>query len=274
MDLTSKETIKNLLDKKPSKKLGQNFLISRRAVSKIIKGTNIKSSDTIIEIGPGIGTITKELGKKANKVIGVEKDKELIKILKKTLKEFNNVEIIKKDILDFSGHNSLKNYKVVGNLPFYASSPIIRKFLEEGSPELMTIVVQKEVAERITAEPSKMRILSVATQFYGEPEILSKISKNSFWPRPEVDGAIIKIENILPQDHFRRKPEFNKNFFKIVKAGFSHPRKQLINNLSSKLDLKKSKAEQWLKKNGVDPKRRAETLTIAEWEKLTLSFPI
>jgi len=265
MNLLSKNTIKNLLKQnniKPSKRLGQNFLIDKTVVKKIIKTADIKESDTIIEIGPGIGTITQELAK----AIVVEKDREMVKILKQTIKD--NIEIIQKDILKYE--IKAKDYKVIGNIPFYLTAPLIRKLLEsKNPPKEITLVVQKEVAQRICAKPPKMSILSVSVQFYAKPKIISYISKKSFWPCPKVDSAIIKISNISSN------PEIDKDlFFRIVKAGFSQPRKQIINNLSKKLKLDKEEIKIWLLKNNIQPKQRAETLNIQDWTNLTKTYKV
>jgi len=273
MNLISKKTIKGLLRKyraQPSKKLGQNFLIDKMAVKKIIKAANLEAGDNILEIGPGIGTLTCELAKKVKKVFAVEKDPNMIEILGETLKEFKNVEIIQGDILKISNFRFLiPDYKLVANLPFYLTAPVIRKFLEsKEQPKEMVLVVQKEVGQRICAKPPKMSILAVSVQFYAKPKIISYISKKSFWPQPKVDSAIMKISNIRNQ----KSKKFKNLFFKVVKVGFSHPRKQLINNLSRGLKMEREKVKNWLFKNKIKPKQRAETLIIKDWLNLTKSL--
>lgn len=172
-----------------------------------------------------------------------------------------------------------KNYKVVANLPFYVVSPIMRKFLEsDNPPKEMILGVQKEVGQRICATPPEMSLLAVSVQFYAEPKIISYISKKSFWPQPKVDSVIIKIKlNLIQKTHdrsFFAQIENRDLFFKIVRAGFSQPRKQLINNLSQKLNLDRQKIEKWLFKNRIRPVQRAETLTIEDWLNLSKSFKI
>jgi len=270
MDLTSRKNIKNLLKKyqlRPLKRFGQNFLIDQGALRKIIVAADLKNQDIVLEIGPGIGTLTQALAERAKKVMAVEKDWRLIDILKETLKGFQNIEIIQGNILKVK-LPTLKNYKVVGNLPFYLTAPVIRQFLEsnEAKPRSMVLVVQKEVGQRICAKPPHMNLLAVAVQFYAEPKIISYLSKKSFWPQPEVDAAIIKI---IPKKLMIGESEL---FFKIVKAGFSQPRKQLTNNLSKGLKTDKKKAEAWLLKNKVRPSQRAETLNIEDWINLAKSF--
>jgi len=270
MNQFSERNTKNLFKKhkiQPLKRLGQNFLIDKAAIKKIIEAADINSSDVVLEIGPGSGALTQELAKKAKKVIAIDKDYKMIDILKETLKDFNNVEIIQGDILKKSFR--IKNYKIVGNLPFYLSAPVIRQFLESYSPpKEMILVVQKEVGQRICANPPKMSILAVSVQFYSRPEIISYLSKRSFWPSPKVDSVIIKISPEIP-----RTPKINRDlFFKIVKAGFSQPRKQLINNIYRGLKIDKESAEKWLLENKIQPSQRAETLNIEDWLNLTRSF--
>ncbi len=296
MDLTSPKIIKELLfqyDTRALKGLGQNFLINKNILQKIIETANLKATDIILEIGPGIGTLTKELAQRVKKVIAVEKDKKMCEILKETLSDFKNIKIINGDILKIENCKlKIENYKVVANLPYYIASPVIRKFLEaENPPESMVLTLQKEVAQRICAKPPDMSLLSVSVQFYAVPKIIFYVSKNYFWPSPKVDSAIIKITPLS----FRRGPSSavrgrasNQLFFKIVKAGFSQPRKQLAGNLAKNLlgeakeksfgrtglpMLKdKKEVEIWLLKNNIKPNQRAETLSVKDWINLINSF--
>ncbi len=254
---------------KPRKGLGQNFLADERILGKIINAAEINSGDTILEIGPGTGILTKELAKYAGKVVAVEKDKKIIGLLKENLKDCRNVEIINADILKTDTGSLISGaYKIVANLPYYITSPIIRKFLEAKiPPQLMVLMVQKEVGQRICANPPRMNLLAVSVQFYGTPEIISYVSKNSFWPAPKVDSAIIKITPATG-----KKSIDADLFFKIVKAGFSQPRKQLAGNLSKILNIDKQKTAAWLLLNNISPNQRAETLAVKDWENLTDSF--
>ena len=272
MDLFSKRNIKSLFKKyqsKPLKKFGQNFLIDRSAAKKVIEMANLKPSDTVLEIGPGIGTLTVELAKKAKQVIAIEKDPKMVEILKETLKDFQNVEVIYGDILKLGPKpHTLNPYKIVANLPFYLSVPVIRQFLEtKKPPKEMVLIVQKEVGQRICAKPPDMSILAVSVQLYAQPKIINYVSKKSFWPQPKVDSAIIKI---IPKTQNLPRPVLGR-FFRIVKAGFAQPRKQLINNLSNGLKIDKKKVRDWLLKNKILPSQRAETLSIENWIKLTMS---
>lgn len=277
MNLSTKKRALNVLKKYrvyPSKRLGQNFLIARGVLRKIVKAANLRSDDTILEIGPGIGNLTQELSQKAGKVISVEKDPRMIEILKETTKNLKNVKIIQGDILKLDAkHYNLKPkaYKVVANLPYYIVSPVIRKFLEmKNPPKLMVLMVQKEVAQRICAKPPDMSLLSVSVQFYAKPEVISFVSKKSFWPSPKVDSAILKI---IPRKSAYSISVDQLLFFKIVRAGFSQPRKQLINNLSQGLKNNKERVMVWLLKNKIRPNQRAETLSIQDWLNLAKTFP-
>ncbi|MBU2545334.1 ribosomal RNA small subunit methyltransferase A [Patescibacteria group bacterium] len=251
---------------KPIKHFGQNFLINKRVISNVINGAKLLKTDSVLEIGPGKGALTKELVKRVKKVIAVEKDQRLVDFLKEELKDFDNIKIIYEDILKISNFQ-FPISKVVANLPFYIVAPVIRKFLENppagGSPKEMTLIVQKEVAQRICAKPPRMSILAVSVQFYATAKVLSYISKRSFKPVPKVDSAIIQITP-------KKKHDINPDkFFKIVKAGFSQPRKQLINNLSKELEINKEELSSLLLSKGIKPTQRAETLSVEDWLKLT-----
>ena len=280
------KNIKNLLKKHkiyPSKRFGQNFLIDKKVLKKIITAASLQPRDVVLEIGPGTGILTKELAKKAKKVIAIEKDPEMVEILKEELKNFKNVKVIQTDILKIKPKSyklKPKTYKMVANLPYYLTSPVLRKFLEAKSPpKEMILMVQKEVAQRIVAKPPNMNLLAISVQFYvrpvrnrrfsngARPKIISYVSKKSFWPQPKVDSAIIKL--VISDQRLA----ISKNlFFKIVRAGFSQPRKQIINNLAKGLKIDKEKIRNWLLKNKIRPQRRAETLTLKDWQKLTKTF--
>ncbi|MFH1671299.1 MAG: 16S rRNA (adenine(1518)-N(6)/adenine(1519)-N(6))-dimethyltransferase RsmA, partial [Candidatus Portnoybacteria bacterium] len=217
----TKTEIKEILNKHsiaPNRRMGQSFLIDKNILHKIIETANISKNDTILEIGAGLGNLTKKLAEEARKVITLEKSKQLFPLLKENLKEFNNIEIIQGDVLK-DKLNLPDKYKIVANIPYYITSPIIRIFLEsENSPEEMILLIQKEVGQRIIAQPPRMNLLALSVQFYARPKIAFHVSKNCFWPKPEVDSSLIKISDI-------KKPEgIDQNkFFEIVKAGFSSP---------------------------------------------------
>jgi len=282
MHLASPRVVRDILARhglKPSRGLGQNFLIDGNVLKKLAVAANIDPVDTVLEIGSGIGTLTQELAPRAKKVLAVEKDQKMVEILRETLAGHPNVEILHADVLKLDtqpktysrgasalggGPPRAENYKVVANLPYYITAPTIRKFLEaEHRPESLTLIVQKEVAQRICAKPPNMNILAVSVQIYAVPKIIAYVKKTSFWPQPKVDAAILQI---TPLAH--PYPIDFPRFFTIVKAGFKQPRKQLVNNLSAGLGFSRQKSEQWLLQNNVQPIRRAETLSLQDWMNL------
>ena len=270
MNYFSAKNHKKLLLKnkiKPLKKLGQNFLIDQKIINKIIQAAELKSDDLVLEIGPGTGLLTIPLAQQAKKIIAVEKDELMCQTLKEILKKqnINNVQIINQDILDFE-FKEKKRFKIVANLPYYITSSVIRKFLESNNqPERMILTVQKEVGQRICAQPPKMNLLAVAVQFYSQPKIVCFVSKKSFWPVPKVDSAVLEIKPF----NVKRKIESDL-FFKVVKAGFSQPRKQLLNNLSKQLKLTKIETRNWLYQNKIKPEQRGERLTVNDWINLAV----
>jgi len=278
MNLSSANNVKNILEKfsaKPKKSFGQNFLIDKNILQKIVDASDIQPNDTILEVGPGVGTLTQELAKKAKRVIAVEKDEAMIEILRENSKNFSgqsgpasgwkNVKIVHEDILRFKMEG---DYKVVANIPYYLTSPLIRKFLEEKNPpKEIILMIQKEVAERICAKVPDMNLLAVSVQFYADPKIIFNVSKNCFWPIPKVDSAIIKITPKSIPDNIN--PDL---FFKVVKAGFSQPRKQIAGNLSKVLKIKKEVVNELLLKNNLTSNQRAETLNITDWINLSKDF--
>ena len=266
------ESIRKIIKKygiTPSRRLGQNFLIDKNVLRKIIKAADLKADDVVLEIGPGIGSITKELAKRTKEVIAVEKDPKMTEALKENIKGTKNVKILTGDILKFKPSDlGLQTFKVVANIPYYLTSHLIRKLLEaKNPPELMVLVVQKEVAQRICAKAPKMNLLAISVQFYAQVKIVSYVSKNSFLPKPRVDSAIIKIKP-RPLPSALPKLDLNK-FFRILKTGFSQPRKQLLNSLSQELNMDKETIRTWLLENGIQPSQRPESLKIKDWINLT-----
>ncbi len=265
--LSNINTVKNIFEEHsltPRKSLGQNFLIDENILCKIIELSELSKTDTVIEVGSGIGTLTAKLSKKVKKVITIEKDKKLIPILRNNLINNKNITIIDKDVLKFSHQE--KNYKVIANIPYYITSPIIRQFLEDKNPpSLIVIMIQKEVAGRIIAKPPKMNLLAASVQVYGKPEVVKSVSRNCFWPQPDVDSAILKITP------YRKKEtaSFYSTFFSIVKAGFSHPRKQLIKNFQLYYKKETGLIVKSAEYANINLERRAETLSIEEWKKIT-----
>ena len=263
------QTVKEELLRKgfaPNKRLSQNFLVSQGPIVLLLKTADLQKEDWVLEIGPGLGVLTKELAKKANKVFAIEKDRGLARSLKEELAPLSNVEVIEGDILENLEVKLPSEYKVVANLPFSITGPVLRKFLGKlPRPRLLALLIQKEVAQRICAKPPNMSILALSVQYYAEPKIISLVKSGSFWPRPKVDSAIIRI---IPKDLSSKEEVLATIFFQVVKAGFSQPRKQLQNNLATKLGLAKEKVFRLLNSLGIDPARRPSTLSLSNWIEL------
>jgi len=262
-------------DIQPKKSLGQNFLVDQRALERIVEAAELGPEDIVLEIGPGLGALTRLLAAEAGRVVAVELDQRLVEVLKQTATakaDLPNVEIIHGDILELNPADLLEQqgdnfqYKVVANLPYYITSAIIRHLLTaEVRPKLMVVTVQLEVARRITAEPGEMSLLAVSVQFYGRPRIVARIKAGAFYPSPQVDSAVIRIDL---DDYPVVEVDDVDSFFEVVRAGFAQRRKQLRNALAAGLALPASEVAQVLNRAGVNPKRRAQTLSIEEWAKV------
>lgn len=251
------------------KGLGQNFLQDPLALESIVAAAEIRPTDTVLEIGPGLGSLTRYLAVAAKEVIAVELDEKLISPLKTVLSPYQNVQIIHGDILKLSPKDVIaeNDYLVVANIPYYITSAVIRHLLESGSkPRRIVLTIQKEVARRICAKPGDMSLLALSVQVYGTPLIAAHIPAEAFFPAPKVDSAVLVID-IYPTPLL--KEELLDTFFKLVKAGFGQKRKTLRNSLSSGLHISPINAAELLTRANIDPQRRAETLSIAEWERLS-----
>jgi 16S rRNA (adenine1518-N6/adenine1519-N6)-dimethyltransferase len=253
----------------PKKSLGQNFLHDPNSLEKIVTTAQLTPQDTVLEIGPGTGALTEVLARAAGKVIAVEVDDRLQPVLSARLKPYPNVKVLYEDILQayIPALVGAGEYVVVANLPYYITSAILRHLLEsERRPRRLVLTVQSEVAERLIAKPGDMSVLAVSAQFYGKPQIVNKIKPGAFWPRPDVDSAVIRMDTFaaplvsVPDD---------VTFFRVVRAGFGQKRKQLKNSLADGLALTSEAAVALLERAAVDPRRRAETLTLEEWAALT-----
>ncbi len=246
--------------------LGQNFLVDRRVLARVVDAAELSPSDQVLEIGPGRGVLTERLAESAGRVTAVELDEVLAARLSARFADRSNVRIVAGDartvdvgeLVDTSA-----GYKLVANLPYYAATPIVRRFLEmDDGPSLMVVMVQREVARSMTAAPGQMSLLSVATQLYGRTRVVASVPPRAFRPAPKVTSAIVRIDVYeRPALELRSEGEF----FRLVRAGFSARRKQLRNALSQGLDIPAAEVERLLAHAGIDPKRRAETLSLAEW---------
>ena len=256
-------------DLRAHKGLGQNFLQDPLALEKIVSAAEIRPSDTVLEIGPGLGSLTRYLAVSAKEVVAVELDENLLPALKAVLSPHENIRLIHGDILKLSPTDlNLENdYIVVANIPYYITSAVIRHLLEsESKPRRIVLTVQKEVAQRICAEPGDMSLLALSVQIYGKPRIAAHIAADAFFPAPKVDSAVLIIDIY---SSVRIKEELLDTFFNLIKAGFSQKRKTLRNSLSSGLHISPAEAADSLTQVNIDPQRRAETLSIEEWEKLS-----
>ncbi|MEE9366329.1 MAG: 16S rRNA (adenine(1518)-N(6)/adenine(1519)-N(6))-dimethyltransferase RsmA [Dehalococcoidales bacterium] len=258
---------------KARKRLGQHFLIDNEVLKQILSAAELTADDIVIEIGPGLGILTRELAQRTKRVIAVELDDKLADFLRQEMASFPNVRVISKDILKIDPSDLVpapERYKVVANLPYYITSPVLRHFLEASArPGLMVVMVQKEVAEVIAAGPGKRSLLSISVQFYGRPRIMSAVPAESFYPAPEVDSAILRID-LYPEPAVA--VDDVDSFFKTVRAGFASPRKQLANSLSYGLGLPKADVIKVLEKANISSQRRAETLTLEEWAQLRRAY--
>lgn len=273
MNLSDKNVVTEILSKHhlwADRRRGQNFLVDRWALKKIIDTADLSKKDLVIEVGPGLGVLTRELCKNAGQVLAIEVDEAMTKILRETCKSCKNLKIIRKNIFNLDIEKELKKakkarYKVVANIPYNITSAILEFFLDHKfKPNEMVVTLQKEVAERICEKSGKMSILAVSIRLYGTPEIIAEVKKTSFFPVPKVDSAVLKISEIkYPPSDFD-----TKLFFRIVKAGFSAKRKQLHNSLSGGLAVSTSVAVAYLTDARIASSRRAEELSIEEWMRL------
>ncbi len=256
-----------LLNIKPKKTLGQNFLINAGILEKIVSSAELGSDDFVLEIGPGTGNLTKLLSERAGQVIAIEKDHRLIDELRDKFKN-TNVEIVEADVLQWAPLQLQRcplQYKIVANIPYYITSNLLRTIFEKWPrPKLIVLTVQKEVAQRIVAKPPEMNLLALSVQLYSKPEIIGYVSRGSFRPMPKVDSAIIKLTTY--DQPLTTSP---KMFFKLVRAGFSGKRKQLINNLAKNFGMMKEDLFKAFEKTDIKQDARAETLSLNQWIELS-----
>ncbi|RJP52590.1 MAG: 16S rRNA (adenine(1518)-N(6)/adenine(1519)-N(6))-dimethyltransferase RsmA [Anaerolineaceae bacterium] len=251
------------------KRLGQNFLQDDSILEKIADAAEILKDDCVLEIGPGLGSLTRYLAASARTVTAVELDPDLLLPLEAVLAPYPNVRVVHGDILKLSIADLVDQpgYIVAANIPYNITSAIIRHLLEsDPKPRRVVLTIQKEVAERICAQPGDLSLLGLSVQVYGQPRIAARIPASAFHPVPKVDSAVLRIDI---HEEPRIPAELLDTFFKLIKAGFSQKRKTLRNSLSSGLHIEPQDAEALLTSAGIDPMRRAETLSIEEWRRLS-----
>lgn len=257
----------------PRKRWGQNFLVDARALHVIVAAAQIEADDTILEVGPGVGTLTRALATAANKVIAVEIDPLLAAALPSLLGDLRNVSIVQGDALKIDLLSLVKSpYLVVANIPYYITSALVRRFVEfQPAPTRIVLTIQEEVARRMVARAGAMSLLALAVQVYGDAQIVARIPANAFYPPPNVDSAVLRItpyvQPLIPR-------ELLPEFFRLAHLAFAQKRKMLRNTLSAGLQSSPQQVEELLQKAGIAPTRRAETLSLDDWKALTRSYSL
>ena len=282
IDLTNVRELRNLLsahNMRPSKSFGQHLLIDRSVLERIVEAAEIDATDQVLEVGAGTGVLTRELAKRARRVVAVELERDMLALLAETTRSYMNVELLARNLLFVDPVQVFGQapYKLVANLPYYITAPTFRHFLESANPPgLLVVMVQYEVAQRIVAGPGDLSLLGVSVQFYGQPRIIARVPAHAFYPAPKVDSAILRVD-VRPQTRllesaaaragsiFPLTQQERNSFFRVVQAGFSGKRKQLHNALAHGLHRKNEEVHAWLSRANIDPSRRAETLSIEEW---------
>ena len=259
-------------DLSPKKSLGQNFLSNDDVLAKIVNAAEINPNSEVLEIGPGLGSLTRHIAEKADHVTVVELDGRLIPILQEIMKPWENVNIIHQDILKLDPAEIMQNdhYIVAANIPYYITSALIRHLLEANKKPLrMVLTVQAEVAKRICAQPGDLSLLGLSVQVYGTPRIMLRIPAGAFYPPPKVDSIALRID--LFEAPLIPVPQLDV-FFRIAKAGFSQKRKTLRNSISAGMRMEKTETDNLLHESGIDPNNRAQNLTLQDWAVLTQNY--
>jgi 16S rRNA (adenine1518-N6/adenine1519-N6)-dimethyltransferase len=256
------------------KRLGQNFLQDPYALEKIVNAAEIQPTDTVLEIGPGLGSLTRYLAAAAHKVIAVELDEKLFPPLESVIAPYHNIQLVHGDILGIMPNDIIEqqDYLVVANIPYYITSALIRHLLESNpKPRCIVLTIQKEVAQRICADKGDMSLLALSVQVYGQPHIATHIPAGAFYPAPKVDSSVLVVDihpsPVVPHDLL-------DTFFLLIKAGFSQKRKKLRNSLAAGMRQTTTDIEKLLRAVGIDPQRRAETLSLEEWGKLSYEYTV
>ncbi len=271
-DLTDPRVVRRILRRhglRPNKDFGQHLLVDRAALEAIVVAAEVGPGDTVLEVGAGMGVLTAALAERAGRVVAVELEREILPALRETTERFANVELLPRNLLEVRPEELFGQapYKLVANLPYYITAPALRHFLEAANrPTRLVVMVQREVAERLVAAPGDLSLLGVSVQFYGKPSLVRGVSADSFYPPPKVDSAIVRVD-VYPEPPL--DPATRDLLFGIVRAGFAERRKQLHNTLARHLKAPRATIESWLAAAGIDPTRRAETLSVEDWIRLT-----
>jgi len=274
-DLSRRDVVESLLRRhrvRPEKRLGQNFLIDHQALDQVVSAAELGGDDTVLEVGAGLGTLTRQLARRVRRVIAVEYDRRLEPILRETIGRDPRIEIVIGDILRIDLRRLMGDapYAVVANIPYQITSHLIRLMLEaESPPRRMVLTVQREVAERILAMPGDMNLLALGVQAYGGARIMARLTAASFYPSPRVDSAVLRIDLRQPA---RLTPETARAVFRLARAGFAQPRKKLRNAMAAGLHLAPAEVEQSLRRLDVSPDDRAEDLSLDDWERLAAGW--
>jgi 16S rRNA (adenine1518-N6/adenine1519-N6)-dimethyltransferase len=279
LDLTNPAQLRALLRRhgvlRPNKSLGQHLLVSRAALAEVVQAAELAPGDAVLEVGAGTGVLTVELAERASDVVAVELDRAMLPVLRETTAPFANVSILLKNLLDVEPAEIFdRPYKLVANLPYYITALTLRHFLEAKlAPRLLVVMVQREVAERMVAQGAtnggaggEMSLLGLSVQFYGRPRIVATVPPGAFLPPPKVESAIVRVE-LFPEPPL--PPSERDRFFALAHAGFAEKRKQVHNSLTRHMDVPPETIRCWLAHAGIDPMRRAQTLTVEDWLRLT-----
>jgi 16S rRNA (adenine1518-N6/adenine1519-N6)-dimethyltransferase len=265
MDLTRAEDVRialKLAGIRPNKGLGQHFLVDKPSLEAIMDAAAVTKADTVLEIGPGLGVMTRPLTELAGKVVAVETDRVLAEILTRDAPK--NLQVVEEDILTFDVSALPAGYKAIANIPYYLTSKIFRLLIESPNPpSVMSVLIQKEVAERIVAKPGQLSILALSVQYYGHPEIVRIVERHKFWPAPAVDSAVLRVTLTGPA--FPADPT---KLFRLIKAGYGEKRKQLKNALAGSLNLSSEFAVQLIADAKLVPTARAQELDLKAWQRL------
>lgn len=265
MDLSRVEDVKTamkLAGIRPNKGLGQHFLVDGDSLQGIIAAAEPNSTDTVLEVGPGLGVMTRPLTQVAGQVVAVETDEILADLLRRDAPD--NLHVVCEDIMEYDLEQLPAGYKVIANIPYYLTSKLMRRLIESPNPPtVMSILIQKEVAERVVASPGRMSMLALSVQYYATPEIPLIVPRDRFWPSPDVDSAVLKVTLTGPA--FEAD---TRKLFRLMKAGFGEKRKQLKNSLSGGLNIGMDEATELIAAAGLAPTARAQELSLAEWQQL------